>query len=156
MKGFERYDLQGWVDNGLSFHPETPVPAPNQTRYIRGYMTRMVVPLVAMSAMGGVAAAASTVDAVSKWQRQLVIAAQSPCVVYDSRSGPDPSSGAVDEFEANANALLAEIRLGALSNVPAQTLTLATKAVGRYADTDLKGRPDWVDKVASVVAKLED
>ncbi len=161
MKGFERYDVQGWLENGLSFHPEIPTPVQTQRRHIHGYIARMMVPLIAMTTFG-----ASVARAEGAWpalqasnafaQRQFVIAARSPPIVWDTDSGLVPHALAVDAFEAYADSLIAEVRAGTLTNVPSHTLMLATKAVGRYADTDPAGRPDWVDKVASEVAKLTD
>jgi hypothetical protein len=155
MKGFERYDVQRWLDNGLSFHPESSAPAQTERRYVPRYIARMAIPFVRMAAFGLCTSVARSEVA---WAGNavagaLVFAARSPPVVWDSKSG---RASAVDDFEAHASALLAQIQTGALTNVPSQTLMLATEVVGRYAATDPQGQPDWVAKVASEVAKLTD
>jgi hypothetical protein len=132
-----------------------------QRRHIHGYIARMVVPVIAMTAFGASVARAegawATLHASNAFaQGQFVVAARSPPIVWDTNSDLMPRALAVDDFEVHAGDLLAEVRSGILANVPLQTLTLATEAASRYADIDPAGRPDWVDKVASEVAKLTD
>src|ERR1017187_4119072 len=128
MKGFEQYDLQGWLENGLSFHPEVSKPAPDRVRRVRGYITRLAVPLIAMAAFGTAGATVATYDASSVAQGQLVIAAQSPSIILKTSVALFPSALAIADFEAHAQALLAEVCAGDFTNVPTETLVLAAEA----------------------------
>ena len=165
MKGFEHYDLQGWLENGLSYHPEPMKQSPNQPHRARGYITKMTIPLIGVAIFGMIDAslARSETGLVTLQPRraaghdQFPIAAQSSfSVIVDTRSRAHAAPLAVDNFEVQTAALIAEIRAGALKNVPDETLTLAAAVAGRHAEVNTKGEPAWVEKVAGEVAQLTD
>jgi hypothetical protein len=64
--------------------------------------------------------------------------------------------GLIDLFEEQVDALLEDVRGGALTNVSSETMKLAEQAVGRQAETSRSEKPEWVDKVSKAVAQLDD
>ena len=163
MKDFEQYDLGGWIENGLSVHPEPLKPAPERIRHARGFLTRLAIPFMALGTVGvSHTWAAQSVVGPATFQTitpqgQLLVTAQSSAVTLRVSDGHASTFSAVDEFQKQAAALLAEVRAGALTNVSPDTLKLATELTNRHAaTTDPSDRPDWVDKVATEVAKLTD
>ena len=164
MKGFDRYDLARWIENGLSVHPPEATGTPEGLRRTTGrFFAQVTVPLMALgiAGIGGSTGALSMVSlslgqTAQQFPAQLLTAAHSGNfpVGVGNPQGLVPS--AVDAFEARTAALLTEVLAGTVRNVSAHTLQLAAAMIERHATTDPAGRPDWVDKVASEVAKLTD
>lgn len=164
MKGFERYDLARWIENGLSVHPPEATGTPEGLRRTTGrFLAHVTVPLMAL----GIAGIGGSVGAVSKFSlslgntaqqfpAQLLAATHSGIVPVGVGNPQGLVPSAVDAFEAHTAALLTEVLAGTVRNVSAHTLRLATAMVERHATTDPSGQPDWVEKVASEVAKLTD
>ena len=160
MNGFERYSLHRWTENGLSVHPPTQPPSEQKRATSRGFLTQIAVPLIALATFGLAeptpaesVLGSSTFGQTSDTRPRLLVTAQSPMAVLRVSS---PPLSPVDAFEAHAAKLLAEIRGGSLTNVPETTLRFASAMVERHAATDKTAKPDWIDKVASEVAKLTD
>jgi len=163
MKGFERYDLARWIENGLSVHPPEATGIPEVLRRTTGrFLTQITVPLMALgiAGIGGAASGQSTLNLyagqTAQFPAQLLTAAHSGTVFLGIGNAQGAAPSAVDTFEAHATALLTEILAGTAPNVSAHTLQLASAMVERHATTDPSGQPEWVDRVASEVAKLTD
>jgi hypothetical protein len=166
MKGFEQYDLRAWLDSGLSRHPDPLRPVSSHMPRAGRFLTKIAVPLMALGASGMIQAApmAQLLAGPSSLQAmhvvrsdQFLAAMPATSLIHRTVSGAAPiERSIVDEFHTQAATLLADVRAGKLTNVPSETLRIAVEAVGRYAETDSSGRPDWVDEVANDVAKLTD